>query len=153
MNRRIDEKRGSRGKPPRKNKKGKMKTEQISQSSIASHDSIAYQVAKEYCANIMKDTDNTFGTLERTLDVFRLEIAERVRVRASALWKAHNIKFRPVMFRMRAESYIRMELKSDGVLRAKLQSIRAAQKEKGDAEVRAERGTWEPFPVLNPLLR
>jgi hypothetical protein len=129
-----------------------MRTEQISQSSIASHDTIAYQVAKEYCANIMKDTDNTFGTLDGLLDVFRLEISERVRVRASSLWKAHRVKFRPDMFRMRAESYIRMELKADEALKNKLQSIRAVQA-RDEAEIRAKRATREPFPVVNPLLR
>ena len=105
-----------------------MITEKISMKVRWAHEAVAEQMAGEYCQNITKDTDNTFGTLDGLTDTFRLEIADRVRLWASRVYSAHNVKFRPCLFRDACHYSIKTRLLNDAALREKLASIRAAQK-------------------------
>lgn len=105
-----------------------MITEKISMKVRWAHEAVAGQIAEEYCRNIMKDTDNTFGTLDGLVAAFSIGIAERVRERAAAFYRVHKLKFRKDMFRDYAHTLIRLRLIGDSALREKLASIRAAQK-------------------------
>ena len=126
-----------------------MITEKISMKVRWAHEAVAEQMASEYCENIAKDTDNTFGSLDGLVATFRYGIANRVRVRASAIYRIHNVKFRPDIFRNHAHFCIKQRLNSDSALREKLTSIRAAQKAKHEAEIRAEHATCDALPVAN----
>lgn len=126
-----------------------MKLEKISISVRRAHECVAERLADDYCRNIMKDTDNTFGTLDGIMSVFALEIADKVRENASRVYAVHNVKFRPELVKGHALWLIKESLRTDAGLREKLTSIRAAQKAEYESEVRAEHATYAPLPVAN----
>lgn len=125
-----------------------MNTDTTSPIISNAHEGVAFQVAKEYLANLRKDTDNSFGTLDGMLEEFRYEIAARVRSRAIALG-ATRCSVRIVLFRALAEGHVRRELGRDAELVAKLRRIRSAQEAKARAEAMAEQATWPALPVAS----
>lgn len=125
-----------------------MKIDTTSPIISNAHEGVAFQVAQEYLANLRKDTDNSFGTLDGMLEEFRYEIAARVRSRALALG-ATRCSVRIVLFRALAEGHVRRELGRDAELVAKLRRIRSAQEAKARAEAMAEQATWPALPVAS----
>lgn len=125
-----------------------MKSDTLSPIISNAHEGVAFQVAQEYLANLRKDTDNTFGTLDGMLHTFRHEISDRVRRRAFFLG-ATRCTFRPVLFGALVESHVRFALGADSELVAKLRRIRSAQEAKARAEAMAEQATWAALPVAS----
>lgn len=125
-----------------------MKTDTTSPIIHSAHEGVAFKVAHEYLANLHRDTDNSFGTLDGLMHTFHYEIADRVRRRAFLLG-AKRCSFRPVLFRALAEAHVREELGKDAELVAKLRRIRSAQEAKARAEAMAEQATWPALPVAS----
>jgi len=125
-----------------------MKSDTLSPIISNAHEGVAFKVAQEYLANLRKDTDNTFGTLDGLMHTFRYEVADRVRRRAFVLG-ATRCTFRPVLFRALVEGHVRIELGKDAELVAKLRRIRSAQEAKARAEAMAEQATWAALPVAS----
>lgn len=125
-----------------------MKSDTLSPIISNAHEGVAFKVAQDYLANLRKDTDNSFGTLDGLMHTFRHEISDRVRRRAFFLG-ATRCTFRPVLFRALVEGHVRIELGRDAELVAKLRQIRAAQEAKARAEAMAEQATWAALPVAS----
>lgn len=122
-------------------------TAHISHSILTAHDSVAFNLAESYLANLAKDTDNTLGTLDGQMYTFHFELAEMVAVKAARLG-AKRCKYRRDLLGLMAMDYVRAALRTNPEQAEKLKAIRAAQDAKARTEAMAEQAKWVPVPKV-----